>query len=100
MELSEKSSEQIKAGNLTFANIDYFKAGKKTPGKNAGEKKNRQDVKKSSGQNSSNFRTSDYNFYKSCAKFEPKYNIKCFKCGKPHLANKCTLSGSRSRLFY
>ena len=75
MELSEKSSEQMKAGNSTSANIDYLKTGKKTPGKNAEEKKSKQDVKKSSGQNPSNFRTSNHNFYKSRTKCEPNFHL-------------------------
>lgn len=82
MELSEKSSEQMKAGSSTSTGIDYLKAGKKPPGKNTGDKKVKFDSKKYSGQSS----------YNSRAKFDTKTNIKCFRCGKPHLANKCTLS--------
>lgn len=46
MELSEKSSAQMKVGNSTATSIDYLKAGKKTGGKNAEDKRIHQNVKK------------------------------------------------------
>ncbi|XP_024885624.1 uncharacterized protein LOC112463445, partial [Temnothorax curvispinosus] len=59
MELSEKSSRQMKGASSTSTGIDLLKAGKKAPGKNTGDKQ-----------------------------FKPGAR----KCGKAHLASKCTLS--------
>lgn len=70
VELSEKSSEQMKTGSSTSTNIDYLKAGKKSQGKNAGDKKTKSDVKKHSGQHWSNSRSNN----------GTKSNIKCFRC--------------------
>ncbi|XP_018395382.1 PREDICTED: uncharacterized protein K02A2.6-like [Cyphomyrmex costatus] len=81
MELSEKSSEQMKKSSAAAMGVDYLKAGKKPHGKNA-EKKPKHITKKFSSQNSSNLH----------AKNVSNTNVKCFRCGKPHLASKCTLN--------
>lgn len=82
MELSEKSSAQMKAGHSTVISIDYLKAGKKSEGKNAEDKRVNQNAKKTSGHRQSNY----------SAKNKPKTNNKCFRCGRSHLASECTLS--------
>lgn len=81
IELSEKSSEQMKKGSSSAMGVNYLKAGKKFHGKNT-DKKPKPTTKKFSSQNSSN----------SQAKSVANTNVKCFRCGKSHLASKCTLS--------
>ncbi|KMQ87290.1 hypothetical protein RF55_13470 [Lasius niger] len=83
MELSEKSSEQMKTGeaSTTQASIEYLKAGKKSTSKNSTEKRSKHREIESSKQPST-----------SRSKRDTKTNVKCFRCGKPHLASKCTLS--------
>lgn len=80
MELSERSSEQMKATRTTDTSIDLLKTGKKHLGKNTGDTKVKHNAKKHTGQNSSNSLTKTNN------------NIKCYRCRKSHLASKCTLS--------
>lgn len=82
MELSEKSSEQMKTGNAAVTTVDYLKTGKKPQNKQNSEKNIKQNYKKSAGRINSNFHS----------KVDPKANIKCYRCGKAHLASKCTLS--------
>lgn len=63
--------------------LDYLKAGKKPPRRNAAEKRSKGETRKY------NPNTNSYTNSKSDVK---KNNIKCYRCGKPHLATKCTLS--------
>lgn len=81
MELSEKSSDQMKAGDTTSTSLDYLKAGKRAPNKLTASGRKKNEHEKSSGSNNS-----------KSAKLNSKNNIKCFRCGKAHLASKCTLS--------
>ncbi|XP_070518814.1 uncharacterized protein [Cardiocondyla obscurior] len=80
MELSEKSSEQMKTDNLTSTSIDYLKTGKKVQSKFKSNSNSKRDSRKLSARVNSN------------SKAITKTSIKCYRCGKPHLANKCTLS--------
>ncbi|XP_070522382.1 uncharacterized protein [Cardiocondyla obscurior] len=80
MELSEKSSEQIKTDNPTSSSIDYFKTGKKVQSKFKTDSNSKRDSRKSSARVNSN------------SKATTKTSVKYYRCGKPHLANKCTLS--------
>ncbi|XP_071626494.1 uncharacterized protein [Temnothorax longispinosus] len=81
MELSEKSSQQMKGASSTSTGIDLLKAGKKAPGKNTGDKQFKPGARKYTANTSNSSNKSDV-----------KTNIKCFRCGKAHLASKCTLS--------
>lgn len=84
MEFSEKKSEQMKASSSTttsWTTFDYLK-GRKPVGKHQEDKKGKQNHRKPSGYSPSNGRP----------KYKSKTNIKCFRCGKPHLARECTLS--------
>lgn len=81
MELSEKSSQQMKSASSNPTGIDYLKARKKSPRKNTGDKRSKFEARKYSAHSSNSSTNSDV-----------KTNVKCFRCGKPHLATKCTLS--------
>lgn len=83
MELSEKSTQHMKGTPASSTTIDYLKAGKKPPRRNAAEKRSKGETRKY------NPNINSYTNSKSDVK---KNNIKCYRCGKPHLATKCTLS--------
>jgi len=83
MELSDKSSAQMKDTSTDAANVAYLKAGKKPPRKNAGARRPKREATKID-----NFNADKY------SKQYKNVNIKCFRCGKGHLANKCNLDRS------
>ncbi|KMQ90367.1 hypothetical protein RF55_9889, partial [Lasius niger] len=72
MELSEKSSQQMKSASSNPTGIDYLKAGKKPPRKNTSDKRSKFEARKYTA-HSSNFNTNS----------DVKTNVKCFRCGKP-----------------
>jgi len=85
MELSDKSSAQMKDTNTEADSVDYLKAGKKPSRKNTGDKRPMQVA------------TKDNNYRHSNNKYSNQYknsNVKCYRCGKSHLANKCNIDRS------
>lgn len=81
MELSKKNSQQMKSVSPNPTDIDYLKAGKKSPKKNTDDKRSKFEARKYTAHSSNSSTNSDV-----------KTNVKCFRCGKPHLVTKCTLS--------
>ncbi|XP_029155330.1 uncharacterized protein K02A2.6-like [Nylanderia fulva] len=87
MELSEKSSMQMKEAGPSSSNLDLLKAGKKPPKKNPSDKRYKGDKyykNKYAIQNTN--QNSKINLKNNNS------NIRCYCCGKAHLANKCSLS--------
>jgi len=84
MELSDKSSAQMKDTSTDAANMEYLKAGKKPPRKNAGDRRPKQEATKTDNSNHADKYSKQYK----------NTNVKCFRCGKGHLANKCNLDRS------
>lgn len=63
----------------------HLKTGKKPPGKTTTEKRVKQHSSKASGQSSALHSKRDN-------KYNQNTNVKCYRCGKPHLASNRTLS--------
>lgn len=83
MELTEKGSEQMSATgqNQNLARIEYIKAGKKPVTKNYAPKNTKYQAGKSRGKS---LGPSGHD--------KNSHHIKCYRCGKPHLASKCTIN--------
>lgn len=85
MEMTEKGTDQMNVAgpSQNSVRVDYLKAGKK-PFKKQFTKKDSKDQPrrhaKKSQRTSGNFNTNNNN------------NLQCYRCGKTHLASKCTLS--------
>lgn len=87
MELSEKSSMQMKDAGPSSTSLDLLKAGKKPPKKNSSDKRSKGDK-----YNKNKYNHHHYNQNSKIHSKDNNSNVKCYRCGKAHLANKCSLS--------